>query len=134
LRDRLVDTHHDYFTTSDFSIYFRNHYKFSWPFPFEDTYIYCRESNAYQLSPVFERYYQDLKYWGVEKPFLEKFPELAQDISLCLNDADPLYPIFHRLGVMDNFREDVAIREGASSDGFTELAMAELFEDCPQAA
>ena len=83
---------------------------------------------------MFERYYQDLKYWGVEKPFLERFPELAQDISLCLNDADPLYPIFHRLGVMDDFREDVAIREGASSDGFTELAMAELFEDCPQAA
>ncbi|KAE9379670.1 hypothetical protein N431DRAFT_478623 [Stipitochalara longipes BDJ] len=134
LRDRLIETHHEYFATSDFSKYFCNHYKFSWPFPFEDTYTYCKESNTYQLSPVFERYHRDLKYWGVEKPFLEKFPELAQDISLCLDDADPLYPVFHRLGVMGDVHEDVANTDGGSSDGFTELAVAELFDNCPQVA
>ncbi|CZR67335.1 uncharacterized protein PAC_17234 [Phialocephala subalpina] len=134
LRDRLVETHHDYFTTSDFSIYFRNYYKFSWPFPFEDTYIYCKDTNTYQLSPVFERYHRDLKYWGVEKPFLEKFPELAQDISLCLSDADPLYPVFHELGVIGDVHEDNSNADGASSDGFTELAMAELFDNYPQVA
>lgn len=83
---------------------------------------------------MFERYHRDLKYWGVEKPFFERFPELAQDISLCLTDAGPSYPVFHRWGVIGDVHDNAVNADGASSDGFTELAMAELFDNCPQVA
>jgi hypothetical protein len=58
----------------------------------------------------------------------------AEDDGNLVSDADPLYPVFHGLGVIGDVHEDVANADGASSDGFTELAMAELFDNCPQVA
>lgn len=132
LRDRLVEANLQYFATRDFSIYFRRHYKFSWPFSFEDAYIYCKDSNNYRLSPIFERYHRDLKNWGVEKPFLQKFPELAQDISLCHSDADPSYPLFHRIGVVIDIHEDAANAGRRFSVGLTEPEIMGLFNEYPQ--
>jgi hypothetical protein len=86
------------------------------------------------MSPVFERYHRNLKYWGVEKPFHQRFPELAQDISLCLSDADPLYPVFHRLEVMGDTQENATNADRMYSDGFADLEMMKLFDDYPQVA
>ncbi|KFY58294.1 hypothetical protein V496_06201 [Pseudogymnoascus sp. VKM F-4515 (FW-2607)] len=133
LRDRLIENNHSYFATGDFSAYFRRHYKFSWPYSFEDTYVYNKESNMYQMSPLFARYHRDIKYWGVERPFLEKFPELAGDITLIESGMNafhqqPLQP----MGYVESPPEDATTPDILFSAGFTDGEIAELFDNFPQ--
>ncbi|KFZ13384.1 hypothetical protein V502_06634 [Pseudogymnoascus sp. VKM F-4520 (FW-2644)] len=133
LRDRLIDSNHSYFATSDFSAYFRRHYKFSWPYSFEDTYVHNKESNTYQMSPMFARYHCNIKYWGVERPFLEKFPELAGDITLIDSNMD----VFHQqplqtMGYVESPPEDATTPDILFSAGFTDGEIAELFDNFPQ--
>lgn len=33
------------------------------------------------MSPLFERYFSDLQYWGMERAFFERFPELRGDMA-----------------------------------------------------
>lgn len=133
LRDRLIDSNHSYFATSDFSAYFRRHYKFSWPYSFEDTYVHNRESNTYQMSPMFARYHRNIKYWGVERPFLEKFPELAGDITLIDSNMDVFQqqPL-QTMGYVESPPEDATTPDILFSAGFTDGEIAELFDNFPQ--
>ncbi|KFY16441.1 hypothetical protein V492_01327 [Pseudogymnoascus sp. VKM F-4246] len=133
LRDRLIDSNHGYFATGDFSAYFRRHYKFSWPYSFQDTYVYDRDSNTYRLSPMFAQYHSNIKYWGVERPFLEKFPELAGDITLIENEM----PVFNQqphqsTGFVESPPEDATTPDILFSAGFTDGEIAELFDSFPQ--
>jgi hypothetical protein len=82
LRDRLVRHHNYYFATSEFSVHYRQHFKFSWPFSFDDTYRYDPSTNTYRISPLFERYHRDMRCWSLEKVCFEKFPELIGEISV----------------------------------------------------
>lgn len=134
LRDRLIDSNHSYFATSDFSAYFRRHYKFSWPYSFEDTYVFDRELNTYQMSPMFARYHRNIKYWGVERPFLEKFPELAGDITLIDSEIDTFqYPQpMQAMGYVESPPEDATTPDILFSAGFTDGEIAELFDNFPQ--
>ncbi|KFY72045.1 hypothetical protein V499_07814 [Pseudogymnoascus sp. VKM F-103] len=133
LRDRLIDSNHNYFATGDFSAYFRRHYKFSWPFSFEDTYVYDGASNTYQMSPIFARYHRDLKYWGVERPFLEKFPELAGDITLIDTEMNIFHPQpLQSMGYIESPPEDATTPDILFSAGFTDGEIAELFDNFPQ--
>ncbi|KFY46513.1 hypothetical protein V495_02409 [Pseudogymnoascus sp. VKM F-4514 (FW-929)] len=135
LRDRLIDSNHSYFTTGDFSAYFRRHYKFSWPYSFEDTYVFNRETNTYQMSPMFARYHRNIKYWGVERPFLEKFPELAGDITLIDSEMDAFHqqqqPL-QTMGYVESPPEDATTPDILFSAGFTDGEIAELFDNFPQ--
>ena len=106
LRDRLVSHHAHYFANppksrrlkgaqtspdsevrdptagiADFSVAYQHHFRFSWPFTFDDAYLYSPETGEYSISPMFERYHSDLKYWGVEPVFFEKFPEFKGVMS-----------------------------------------------------
>ncbi|KFZ18029.1 hypothetical protein V501_01416 [Pseudogymnoascus sp. VKM F-4519 (FW-2642)] len=133
LRDRLIDSNHNYFATGDFSAYFRRHYKFSWPFSFQDTYVYDGASNTYQMSPMFARYHRDVKYWGVERPFLEKFPELAGDITLIDTEMNTFHPQpLQSMGYIESPPEDATTPDILFSAGFTDGEIAELFDNFPQ--
>lgn len=103
LRDRLVSNHAHYFANppksrakrpspdsevrdptagiADFSVAYQHHFRFSWPFTFDDAYLYDPLTCTYSISPMFERYHSDLKYWGVEPVFFEKFPEFKGVMS-----------------------------------------------------
>ncbi|KFY32592.1 hypothetical protein V493_00061 [Pseudogymnoascus sp. VKM F-4281 (FW-2241)] len=133
LRDRLMENNHSYFDTSEFSTYFRRHYKFAWPFSFEDSYIYDKESNTYQISPIFARYHHDIKYWGVERPFLERFPELAGDITLIDTEMDAFrqQPL-QSTGYVESASEDGTTPDVPFSANFTDGEIAELFDTFPQ--
>ena len=82
LRDRLVRHHKYYFATNEFSVNYRQHFKFSWPFKFEDTYRYDYATHMYTISPLFERYHRDMECWALEEVFFQKFPELIGEISV----------------------------------------------------
>lgn len=133
LRDRLMEGNHNYFATKDFSEYFRRYYKFNWPFSLEDSYIYDRDANTYRLSPIFERYHRNITYWGMQKPFLERFPELVNDIMGNSEASQrPRSP-----GVARN--EGVSVEAAAAMDRvfsgvFTEGELTELFNDYPHVA
>jgi hypothetical protein len=87
LRDKMVKHHAQYFQTTDFSEAYRKHFKFSWPFSFEDTYHYDERTDTYRLSPLFEKYHRDLKNWRFEESFFKKYPELLEAVQYV--EADP---------------------------------------------
>jgi hypothetical protein len=87
LRDKMVRNHAQYFQTQDFSEAYRQHFKFVWPFSFEDTYVYDEESDTYRPTPLFEKYHRDLKNWRFEKSFFKKYPELLEAVEYV--DPDP---------------------------------------------
>ncbi|KAG9244071.1 hypothetical protein BJ878DRAFT_87194 [Calycina marina] len=82
LRDHLVRHHNYYFATQDFSVSYRQHFKFSWPFSFEDTYEYDSETQTYSLSPLFGQYHRDVTCWALEEVFFKKFPEFVGKITV----------------------------------------------------
>lgn len=124
---------HHYFSSSDFSEYFSRYYKFNWPFPFEDAYVYDKAANTYRVSPIFERYHRNISYWGVQRPFLERFPELTHDI-ICLDSPNPRNLGGARAVMMENGYADIASFEKLHSGIFLEGELAELFNDYPQLA
>jgi hypothetical protein len=124
---------HHYFSSSDFSEYFSRYYKFNWPFPFEDAYIYDKAANTYRVSPIFERYHRNISYWGVQRPFLERFPELAQDI-ICFDGPNPINLGGARAVMMENRHSETGSSEKSYSGVFTEGELTELFNDYPRTA
>jgi Domain of unknown function (DUF3425) len=134
LRDRLVEGNHQYFSTNDFSDYFSRYYKFNWPFPFEDAYVYDRAANTYRISPIFERYHRNISYWGVQRPFLERFPELVHDI-ICVDPSPcPVNMGGGRAAPMANGAAEAAALDKIYSGIFTEGEFTELFNDYPRVA
>ena len=88
LRDRLVRHHNYYFATTEFATHYREHFKFSWPFGFDETYRYNPSTKSYRISPLFERYHRDMRCWSMEEVFFQKFPELVGEMSV--HQLDPL--------------------------------------------
>ncbi|KAF2181174.1 hypothetical protein K469DRAFT_752993 [Zopfia rhizophila CBS 207.26] len=80
LRDRLLDEHPN-IPMEDFAAAFQRHFRFDWPFSFEDTFYLDHQTGSYYPSPLFERYHKDLKYWTMDQAFFQKFPNVANDIS-----------------------------------------------------
>lgn len=124
LRERLIDNNHSYFATSDFGAHFSRYYKFHWPYSFEDTYVYDSAADTYRITPIFERYHRNIKYWGVEKPFLERFPELVHDITVCDSPESSLDNMEYGSG-------DTAADNRAFADSFIGGDISELFNDFP---
>jgi hypothetical protein len=115
LRDKMVKHHARYFHTTDFSDAYRKHFKFSWPFGFEDTYQYDERSDTYRLSPLFEQYHRDLKSWRFEESFFKKYPELLEAVKYV--EADPVEaPAFTQV------RNSTAMM--AATDDFPEVTSA----------
>jgi hypothetical protein len=128
-----VEGNHNYFAINDFAEYFRRYYKFNWPFPFEDAYVYDRAANTYRISPIFERYHRNISYWGVQKPFLERFPELVNDI-ICHNERSPS-PMIPGVTRIESVPVDTtAAMDKMLSGIFTEGELMELFNEYPQIA
>lgn len=90
---------------------------------FEDTYTYNEDADIYQTSPMFEEYYRNIKYWSVEKPFLDKFPELAEDITVCCSHTSPVPG-------MGNMR-GVAATDIGLTESFTDNEILDLFGEDP---
>ncbi|EXJ92016.1 hypothetical protein A1O3_00566 [Capronia epimyces CBS 606.96] len=63
-----------------FSIALLIHFKFQWPFSFEDTYFYNSVLDTYKANPLFDQYYHDLNCWTMDSRFFYEFPELRNDI------------------------------------------------------
>ncbi|OCK77888.1 hypothetical protein K432DRAFT_427681 [Lepidopterella palustris CBS 459.81] len=80
LRDRLLCGYPNV-SMEDFSAAFQRHFRFDWPFSFEDTYHFDPDTGSYYSSPLFERYHRDLKYWTMDQEFFLRFPELVDDMS-----------------------------------------------------
>ncbi|KAF8850538.1 hypothetical protein BDZ45DRAFT_192580 [Acephala macrosclerotiorum] len=136
LRDRLVRHHNYYFGTTDFSVNYRRHFKFSWPFSFDDIYCYDRDSKSYRLSPLFERYHRDVRCWRFEKVFFEKFPEFIGEISV-FEDEIPDIPAIssvpaHRL-FPSLYPEAGKVHRKTTGDMNHRFAddIMQLFDECP---
>jgi hypothetical protein len=82
LRERLMSHHNYYFASSDFCSKYRDHFRFHFPFGFDQIYTFDPLTGNYALTPLFEMYHQDIKSWSMEKVFFEKFPELLGEISV----------------------------------------------------
>jgi len=135
LRDRLIRHHNYYFATSEFSIHYRQHFKFSWPFSFDDTYHYEPETKTYSTSPLFERYHRDMRCWSLEQVFFEKFPEFKGSIGV-YEAYDHQRPSFD----MDGMDLSQPSRPGGDMDqdieiqqhiGLQDECVMELFNDYP---
>lgn len=87
LRDKMVRNHAQYFQNQDFSEAYRQHFKFMWPFSFEDTYQYDQKNDTYVPTALFEKYHRDLKNWRFEESFFKKYPELVEAVGYV--DPDP---------------------------------------------
>jgi len=77
-----VSQHSHYFATSSFSLAYQRHFRFSWPFTFDDAYIHDPETDTYSMAPLFAKYHGELRYWGMEEAFFERFPELQGEIGV----------------------------------------------------
>ena len=138
LRDRLVRHHNYYFATSEFSVHYRQHFKFSWPFGFDETYRYDPLTNKYQISPLFERYHRDVRCWSLEKVFFQKFPELIGEISVYQidpNDVSSSSALPADLSAHPSFDEgdgmNVQDPYGFENCNFADECVMELFDELP---
>ncbi|KAH8598224.1 hypothetical protein B0O99DRAFT_616187 [Bisporella sp. PMI_857] len=124
LRDRLIRHHNYYFATSDFSVAYRQHFKFSWPFRFEDTYRYDPPSagrpGTYRISPLFERYYREERCWALEEVFFQRYPEFIGEMSV------------HRAAETEEVDVSFDLGAGSGMEGSWSFADAmEMFNDYP---
>jgi hypothetical protein len=123
LRDKMVKHHAQYFQTTDFSEAYRQHFKFSWPFSFEDTYQYDERSDTYRLSPLFEKYHRDLKSWRFEETFFKKYPELLEAVEYVEADPVPAHPVEAvEAPILTRARNSTAMM--AATDDFPEVTQA----------
>lgn len=81
MRERLVLSK-EYSLTDDFWECFSKHFRFGWPFPFEDMYAVHLCTGRFYFSTLFENQLQDLTTWQMERQFFMLFPELADDIKV----------------------------------------------------
>lgn len=56
---------------------FQRSYRFYWPFPFQNAFTYDPDSRSYELNFLFEQFCRDLRSWGVDRSFVDSFPEFA---------------------------------------------------------
>ena len=138
LRDLLVRHHNYYFATSEFSDHYRKHFKFNWPFGFDETYRRDPLTNKYRISPLFERYHRDMRCWSLGKVFFEKFPELLGEISVYMDanarsssgnlPGDQLAHLPLDEGVVGIQMQDPL---GFETGGFADECVMELFDRLP---
>ncbi|RFU24528.1 hypothetical protein B7463_g11800, partial [Scytalidium lignicola] len=132
LRERLLNTH-TYFHIDDFSAFFSRYYKFKWPFPPEQSFIYHKETDTYELTPLFEQCYSELRFWTIEEPFFQRFPELSKDISDLQDKADPLFPTSYTSGASyRHWNAESNKVDRMVPNSFTDPSMMQLFDDFPQ--
>ncbi|RDW74140.1 hypothetical protein BP5796_07582 [Coleophoma crateriformis] len=133
LRDRLVRQHSYYFSTAEFSVYYRQHFKFCWPFRFEDTYCYDSATNSYSISPLFIRYHRDMRCWSMQKRFFEKFPEFVGDITAYERGfvgVDSTVPVLlKRFGKLEGYAHEACGKDIPC--GFTDAEVLDLFNQYP---
>lgn len=116
LRDRFVQHHAQYFQTTAFSEAYRRHFKFSWPFTFEDTYHYDDRNDTYCLSPLFEKYHRDLKSWRFEESFFKRYPELLEAVQYVEADPPPDPPEIVEAPVITRARNSTAMMEAEAQN------------------
>lgn len=123
--------HHYYFATSEFSVNYRQNFKFHWPFGFDETYRYSPSTRTYRISPLFERYYSDEKSWTLNKLFFEKFPEYIGDIPV--HEVDPDMPSSHFPDEQLTDAPDIGVTsQNIESNGnFEDECMMALFDEIP---
>ena len=143
MRDCFVRHHNYYFSTNEFSTHYREHFKFRWPFGFEETYRFDPMTKTYKISPLFEQYHRDTKCWTLEKVFFQKFPEFVNEISVyedCENDSPAPLPLPNELYPNPAFEfgrgfssiQDTRAKSiGQPNYSFTENCIMELFNDLP---
>lgn len=143
LRDRLVRHHNYYFADSEFSTQYRQHFKFSWPFGFDDTYRYDPARRTYRISPLFERYHRDMRCWSLEQVFFDRFPELTGEISVYQIDPHDLSSsttLPTNISPHQPFDMDPGINSqvhpcaenfGSSNCNFADECVLELFNEYP---
>ncbi|KAL3418084.1 bZIP transcription factor [Phlyctema vagabunda] len=125
LRDRLVQHHSDYLSTADFCTYYKKYFKFAWPFSFDDTYCYNASTKTYTINPVFERYYNDERYWVMEERFFEKYPEFSGKISRYKES---------QVSIFENLGQDAHAGHAESCEGschFTDARVLAMFDQYP---
>lgn len=132
LRDRLMRHYHYYFATSDFSVHYRQNFKFNWPFGFDETYMYSPSTRTYRISPLFERYHSDEKSWSMEKLFFQKFPEYIGEIPIHETHSNDM-PSQTDVQLPDSLDGGVSVsREcGESSGSLEDECMMALFDELP---
>jgi len=122
--------HHYYFATSEFSVAYRQNFKFHWPFGFDETYRYSPTTRTYRISPLFERYYSDEKSWTLDRLFFERFPEYIGEIPI--HQVGPETP--SSLDVQSSQSPGVGVTGSQSTESNTKLedeCMMALFDDIP---
>jgi hypothetical protein len=123
LRDRLMRHHHYYFATSEFSVNYRQNFKFHWPFGFDETHKYSPSTNTYRISPLFERYCSDEKSWTLNKEFFKKFPEYIGDI--------PVHEVGPEMPLTDPPEVGITSQNIECNANFEDECMMALFDEIP---
>lgn len=126
LRDRLVRHHSYYFATTEFSIQYRLHFKFIWPYGFDETYRFDQQTGQYAISPLFDQYHRDMRCWSLEPVFFQKFPELIGEISVYESEVDPCSP-----SLLTRLDPSRYVAEDATKGSFDDASVMELFDECP---
>ncbi|UKZ74729.1 hypothetical protein TrVFT333_002399 [Trichoderma virens FT-333] len=114
MRERLVLSS-DFQLTDEFWECFSGHFRFLWPFPFEDIYAIDLSTGYFRFSALFEKQLQELTMWQMEKQFFALFPDFVDDISVaetCCFEA-----IENPLGTQSRM-QDMDLRNGATEIGF----------------
>lgn len=124
-------------------MHYRRHFRFSWPFGFDETYRYDPATETYHLSPLFERYHRDMRCWSLERVFFQKFPELIGEISVYRMDpggasssstlpghVDPRLGYGMQLGGYST-REQMPGYGGVQGWGFADEGVMQMFNEYP---
>ncbi|UKZ48190.1 hypothetical protein TrVGV298_002426 [Trichoderma virens] len=114
MRERLVLSS-DFQLTDEFWECFSGHFRFLWPFPFEDIYGIDLSTGYFRFSALFEKRLQELTMWQMEKQFFALFPDFVDDISVA--ETCCLEAIENPLGTQSRM-QDVDLRNGATEIGF----------------
>jgi hypothetical protein len=80
LRERLILDQDLYLNTCDFFSSVRAHFRFHWPYRFEDAFFVEEKTGAYRASPLFVQQVRNLENWTMAPQFFEAFPDLREDI------------------------------------------------------
>ncbi|KAM0278417.1 hypothetical protein ACHAQH_005172 [Verticillium albo-atrum] len=79
LRERFVFSQHQYCANLFWQL-FRSNLTILWQFGFNDCFMRNTATGLFQLSPIFEDRIRDIRSWTMNVDFLDRFPELRDDI------------------------------------------------------
>ncbi|KAM0271862.1 hypothetical protein ACHAQH_008962 [Verticillium albo-atrum] len=81
IRERFVFSQHRYCANLFWQL-FQSNLTILWQFGFNDCFVQNSATSRFQLAPLFEERIRDIRSWTMNVDFLNKYPELCEDIPM----------------------------------------------------